>query len=299
MLLAPRFGTLSHLAGGRRIDNMSNDQTIDTLPPEERARLRKQLGEQAVRLAVSSRWDEAVTVNREFVRLFGDEPDALNRLGKALSEVGQISEARKAYGRSIELDPTNTIARRNLDRLAGMQDSVVAGQAQSQLDTRLFVEESGKATVAKLQAVDGNRTAVLDPGDLVELQVQGNAVNVVTNNGGYIGMIEPRIGLRMAKMMAAGNLYSAALVTATGDVKVMLRETFQHPSQIGRVSFPQSRATDFRAYTRKGLLRGEDPDYGDDGDDDGDDEVDDWTEASDDLASPVDVDIESDDDGFD
>lgn len=278
---------------------MSNDQTIDTLPPEERARLRKQLGEQAVRLAVSSRWDEAVTVNREFVRLFGDEPDALNRLGKALSEVGQISEARKAYGRSIELDPTNTIARRNLDRLAGMQDSVVAGQAQSQLDTRLFVEESGKATVAKLQAVDGNRTAVLDPGDLVELQVQGNAVNVVTNNGGYIGMIEPRIGLRMAKMMAAGNLYSAALVTATGDVKVMLRETFQHPSQIGRVSFPQSRATDFRAYTRKGLLRGEDPDYGDDGDDDGDDEVDDWTEASDDLASPVDVDIESDDDGFD
>ncbi|MFN0148602.1 MAG: tetratricopeptide repeat protein [Dehalococcoidia bacterium] len=287
------------MAGGRRIDNMSNDQTIDTLPPEERARLRKQLGEQAVRLAVSSRWDEAVTVNREFVRLFGDEPDALNRLGKALSEVGQISEARKAYGRSIELDPTNTIARRNLDRLAGMQDSVVAGQAQSQLDTRLFVEESGKATVAKLQAVDGNRTAVLDPGDLVELQVQGNAVNVVTNNGGYIGMIEPRIGLRMAKMMAAGNLYSAALVTATGDVKVMLRETFQHPSQIGRVSFPQSRATDFRAYTRKGLLRGEDPDYGDDGDDDGDDEVDDWTEASDDLASPVDVDIESDDDGFD
>ena len=279
---------------------MSNDATIDMLPPEERARLRKQLGEQAVRLAVSSRWDEAITVNREFVRLFGDEPDALNRLGKALSEVGKITEARKSYGRSIELDPTNTIARRNLDRLAGMQDSVVAGQAQSQLDTRLFVEESGKATVAKLQAVDGNRTAVLDPGDLVDLQAQGNAVNVVTTTGGYIGMIEPRIGLRMAKMMAAGNLYSAALVTATGDIKVMLRETFQHPSQIGRVSFPQSRATDFRAYTRKGLLRGEEPDFGDDGDDDGDDEVDDWTESSDDLSSPsVDVDIETDDDGFD
>ena len=277
---------------------MSNEPTLDAMPPDERARLRKQLADQAVKLAVSSRWDEAVTVNREALRLFGDDADVLNRMGKALAEVGQISEARKAYSRSLEMDPANTIAKRNLDRLAAQKDRVLGGQPASQLDTRLFVEEAGKAIVATLQAVAEHRTVMLDPGDLVALQVQGNAVNVISTSGEYVGMVEPRIGLRMAKMMAAGNVYSAALVTATGGLKVMLRETFQHPSQIGRVSFPQSRTNDVRGYTRKGLLRGEEMDYGDD--DDGDDDVDDWNETSEEIeATGVDVDIESDDESFD
>ena len=177
-------------------------------------------------------------VNRDHIRLFGEDADALNRLGKALSEVGQVSEARKAYSRSLELDSTNTIAKRNLDRLGSMPDSAVAGAAQSQLDTRLFVEESGKAAVATLQAVDEERRVQLDAGDVVELQVQGNAVNVVTKAGDYVGMVEPRIGLRMAKMMVAGNQYTAAMVTAGEELRVMLRETYQHPSQIGAGELP-------------------------------------------------------------
>ncbi|HMS58263.1 MAG TPA: tetratricopeptide repeat protein, partial [Tepidiformaceae bacterium] len=121
---------------------MSNEPNIDSLPPDERARLRKQMSDQAVKLAISSRWDEAVSVNREFIRVFGEEAEAYNRLGKALSEVGQVSEARKSYGRSLEIEPTNTIARRNLDRLGTMRDSAASAAAPSQLDTRLFIEES-------------------------------------------------------------------------------------------------------------------------------------------------------------
>lgn len=281
---------------------MSNEQTIEALPPEERARLRKQMSDQAVKLAVSSRWDEAVTVNRDYVRVFGEEADALNRLGKALSEVGQVTEARKAYGRSLELDPTNAIARRNLDRLASMRDSAAAAAAAagSQLDTRLFVEESGKATVAVLQAVEPEAAALLDAGDLLDLEVQGNAVNVTSKSGVYVGMLEPRIGLRLAKMMTAGNQYTAAVVTARGEVRVMVRETFQHPSQIGRVSFPQSRSTDVRAFTRRGLLRGEELDYGDDEEGEEEEPEESWSEASDDLDhAGVEVDIETEDESFD
>ncbi|MBI2764474.1 MAG: tetratricopeptide repeat protein [Chloroflexi bacterium] len=282
---------------------MSNEPNLDTMPPEERTRLRKQMSDQAVRLAVSSRWDEAVTVNRDYVRIFGEEAEGLNRLGKALSEVGQVTEARKAYGRAIEIDPTNTIARRNLDRLAAMKDSAAAAAAQSQLDTRLFVEETGRAAVATLQAVDSETSALLDAGDLVDLQVQGNAVNIINTQGGYIGMVEPRIGLRLAKMMAAGNKYTAALVTATGELRVMIRETFQHPSQIGRVSFPQARATSegVRAYTRKGLLRGaDDVDYSEDDEHDDADEDDGWHETSEDTETHVvEVDVDADEDSFD
>ena len=279
---------------------MSNEPDLQSMSPDERARLRKQMSDQAVKLAVNSRWSEAATVNREYLSTFGDEPEALNRLGKALSETGQISEARANYGRAIELDPTNNIARRNLDRLASMTDTSAAGSAPSQLDTRLFVEETGASTVAKLQAADADRAALLDAGDVVELQAQGNAVNVLTVGGEYVGMLEPKVGLRLSKMMAAGNQYAAAMVTVTvGGLRVMLRETFKHPSMIAKVSFPQARATEVRAYTRKNLLRRE----GDDvevGDDDVEDEPEDnWTETSDDDATTPEVDADTDEDGFD
>lgn len=281
---------------------MSNDSNLETMTLEERTRVRKQMADQAIRLAVNSRWGEAANVNREYLRVFGDEAEAQNRLGKALSELGQITDARAAYGKAIEIDPTNAIARRNLDRLAGVKDTSAAAAAPSQLDTRLFVEETGTATVATLQATGSERTGLLDAGDLVELEVQGNAVNVRTVTGDYVGMLEPRIGLRLSRMMAAGNQYTAAMVTTAGDMKVMLRETFQHPSMIGKVSFPQGRTSDIRPYTRKGLLRnqmGDDIDYTDD--DDVEDEPEDgWTETGDDLdSSTPEVDVETEDEGFD
>lgn len=277
--------------------HVTNEMNIEELSAEERSRMRKQLSEQAVKLAVNSRWDEAVAVNREMIRVFGEEAEALNRLGKALSEVGQITEARKAYGRAIEIDPSNTIARRNLDRLATMSDTAVA--SASRLDTRLFVEETGKATVAVLEAVDSAQAALLDAGDVVELEVQGNAVNVKTTDGKYIGMVAPRIGLRLAKMMTAGNEYAAAMVTTSGDLRVMIRETYQHPSQIGRVSFPQARATDFRAYTRRGLLRGQDDSEFDDEDYDDDEPEERWSDSDDVDTGGLGVDIDTDDESFD
>ncbi|MEO8538867.1 MAG: hypothetical protein ABI577_03940 [bacterium] len=282
---------------------MSNEPSLETMSLEERSRLKKQMSDQAVKLAVSSRWMEAANVNRDYLKTFGDEAEAFNRLGKALSELGQIGEARANYAKSIDLEPTNVIARRNLDRLAGMTDSGAAGAAPSQLDTRLFVEETGTATVAKLQATDPAINALLDAGDLVELKVQGNAVNVHTVKGEYVGMLEPKIGLRLSRMMTAGNQYTAAMVTTEKDMKVMLRETFKHPSMIDKVSFPTGRSTEVRAYTRKGLLRrDDDEDYAEFGDDEVvEDESDDgWSETESDLDSGTpDIDVERDDEGFD
>lgn len=281
---------------------MTNETDLETMSLEERQRVRKQMSDQAVKLAVNSRWAEAANINRDFIKLFGDEAEVYNRLGKALTELGQITEARKSYGRAIELDGTNTIARRNLDRLAGMTDTAAASLLPSQLDTRLFVEETGTAAVAKLQAVNAEQAAALDAGDVVDLHVAGNAVNVHSKGGEYVGMVEPRVGLRLSKMMASGNQYTAAMVTtANGEMKVMVRETFQHPSNIGKVSFPQARGTEtVRAYTRKGLLRNkdlEDVEYGDDEVEDEPEET--WGETAELDSHTPDVDLEADDESFD
>lgn len=281
---------------------MSYEQTFESMSLDERARLRKQMADQAVKLAISGRWEDAAALNRDYLRLFGDDADAYNRLGKATSEVGRIAESRAAYSKAVEVDPTNTIARRNLDRLATMEDGAGGVSAPSQVDTRLFVEETGKSTTTKLQAVDHELLPHLDPGDVVELQVQGKAVNVLKSTGEYIGMVEPRTGLRLAKLIGGGNQYAAALVSTADELKVTISETFQHPSQIGKVSFPHSRATAaVRGYTRKGLLRGTDLDidYSEDDEVEEEESDDGWTETSDEMESPVAVSIDSDEESFD
>lgn len=264
---------------------------------EDRARMRKQMADHAVRLAVNSRWEEAVNLNREYVRLFPDESDAFNRLGKALGELGKINDALAAYRSALELDDTNTIARRNLDRLATMKKARIAA-APSQVDTRLVVEP-GKAAVANLQAIDPMVAVLLDAGDAVDLQVKGNAVNIHALSGEYLGMVEPRIGIRLAKLMEGGNEYSAAIASTSGDEpRVIIRETSQHPSLIDRVSFPQSVSGEVRPYTRKSVLKhqlADDLDYSEDDEPKEEEEERSWTETSEetDTATEQATDVEA------
>jgi tetratricopeptide (TPR) repeat protein len=266
---------------------------------EEILRVRRQMTDQAVKLAIRGSWEDAANLNRDMLALLGEQPDSYNRLGKAMSELGKLDEARAAYARSLELDPSNTIARRNLDKLATLS---ALGGSPSQIDTRMFVEDTGKSTTALLQAVDPGVLSRLDAGDVVEMVVSGNAVNVQTLDGVYIGLVEPRLGLRLARLISAGNQYSAALITADGDVRIMIRETYQHPSQAGKVSFPRAASSGVRGYTRRGLLREDDDlDLSEDDDDFGDEEeTDGWSEDDDGDDSPAArVNIEPEDESFD
>ncbi|MEX2080376.1 MAG: tetratricopeptide repeat protein [Dehalococcoidia bacterium] len=291
---------------------MTSEESTATarVTAEERTRLRKQMGDHAVKLAVASNWDEAVRVNKDYVRQFGDDSEGFNRLGKALSELGQVKEARKAYGRALEIDPTNVIAKRNVDRLATMRDAPSAEATRSQVDPKLFVEETGKTTTTRLVALDTAAVATLDAGDLLAVALAGNAVNVTTNAGQYVGMVEPKIGLRLSKLMAGGNQYAAALVsTARGVVRVIVRETHQDPSQIGRVSFPQTigAETRVRPDIRRSVMRHqltEDVDYSEDDEvldeeEEEPQEEDRWSELSDDGDLGVDVNAHDDESNFD
>jgi tetratricopeptide (TPR) repeat protein len=283
-------------------DGARGANAATTVSPEERSRIKKQLSDQAVRLAIGGRWEEAADINRNLLTLLGEEPETYNRLGKSLMEMGKATDARAAYARSLELDPTNTIAKRNLDKLATMSDE--AGIAPSVIDTRIFLEESGKSVTAVLQAVEPDGMTELDAGDVVDLKVEGNAVNAHRRTGEYIGMVEPRVGLRLAKLIQSGNRYSAAVITSTGDARVMIRETYQDPSMAGRVSFPRTSKVDVRAYTRRGLLQADldDLDFGDDEDEREefeDEQEDRWTDTGDDGITGVGINVEPEDETYD
>ena len=216
---------------------------------------RQSANEQAVKLAVAGRWREAAAVNRELIARFGDDAEVYNRLGKTFTELGRIREARLMYEKALSVDPTNAISRRNLKRLEQTKEEEPTSAPATQISRGLFIEDVGKAAVARLEAGRPDALGALDAGDPVELEVRGNAINAVTPAGVYLGMVEPRVGLRLARLIGGGNRYSAALVSTAEPPRIIVREEYQDPSQTGKVSFPRSSISDVRAYTRRDFRR--------------------------------------------
>ncbi len=216
---------------------------------------RRQMIEQAIQLAIQSRWEEAEQLNRQLLAAFPEDVDANNRLGKALTELGRYAEARAAYTRTIELDPANAIARKNLARLATLGDAGAAPATGEKVDPRLFVEETGKSGVTVLQRPAMAALARMTAGDRVYLHQQNKSLVVENSRGEYLGAVESRVALRLIKLMEGGNEYSAAIASLNDhQVRVMIKETYQHPSQAGKLSFPPMAADGFRAYTKESLI---------------------------------------------
>lgn len=252
---------------------------------EEKARLKKQWTDLAVKQAQEGRWEEAVATNKNILSLFPYEPDAFNRLGKAHSELGQYGEARQAYTQTLKYSPKNTIAKKNLDRLALLQEAPIQGHTGvDRIDPRLFIEETGKTGMTEL--INLAPTAVLarvGVGDRVQLHVSGHTLLVQNAAGEYIGQIEPRLANRLINFMENENRYAAAILAMeNGQVRLIIREEYQHPSMFGKVSFPSQGGGDtIRAYIKDTMLR---YDREDDDELGNDDEYYDGGDESDDMA---------------
>jgi hypothetical protein len=226
---------------------------------DDRARIRRQRAERAIKLAMESRWDEAVQENRAILALFPKDVDAHNRLGKALTELGRYAEGRDAYRRALELDPNNAIARKNLQRLEALGEAAAPpGDSRQKVDPDLFIEETGKTGVTTLQRPAREVLQRMTAGDRIELRRQGNALVVETPTAQYLGMIEPRLALRLTRLMDTGNEYAAAIasVSPSGEQgRIIIKETFQSPHNVGRLSFPATGPEGVRPYTKESLLR--------------------------------------------
>jgi tetratricopeptide (TPR) repeat protein len=230
-----------------------------TQSAEEKARLKKQWTDLAIQQALASQWEEAVITNRNILNLFPSEPDAYNRLGKAYSELGQYAEARQAYTQTLKYSPDNTIARKNLERLAQLQEEPVQIHTGAErIDPRLFIEETGKTgTTDLINLALASVLAKVGVGDKVQLHVMGHTIFVRNSAGEDIGQIEPRLANRLINFMEGGNRYAAAILAMeNGQVRLIIREEYQHPSMFGKVSFPSQGGGDtIRAYIKDTMVR--------------------------------------------
>jgi tetratricopeptide (TPR) repeat protein len=211
---------------------------------------------EAVALAMQARWEEAAAANRAILELFPDDVETCNRLGKALMEMGDYAAAREAYERALELNPYNKIAKKNLKRISQLGELAPKGD-HHKVVADVFVVETSKARVVELVNL-APRGAVLrmTPGEEVSLQAEGQRLTAKDKHNEHLGEVDPKYGMRLAKLMDGGNQYIAVISSLGEDeVKLLIRETYQDPSQAGRLSFPPRKKERFRPYVRESLLR--------------------------------------------
>ncbi|MGQ9612505.1 MAG: tetratricopeptide repeat protein [Chloroflexus sp.] len=211
---------------------------------DEKMRIRRRLQEKAIELAALNRWQEAADLNQQLLRV-GEDVETYNRLGKALFELGKYADSHHAYQNALRLNSANPIARKNVVRLEallarGITEAPITRSTRQQVDMRMFITETGRTALTSLVDVQrGPAVDALITGEKVELRVEGKMVYVVDLDGNLIGRIEPKLSHRLVELINGGNRYLAAVVQSDSrNVRILIREVYQDPSQRGRVSFP-------------------------------------------------------------
>jgi Tetratricopeptide repeat len=226
----------------------------------ERVKPRSMFAEEAVALALESKWEEALAVNEQLINKHGPDEDAYNRMGKALTELGRLPEAIDCYRKTMELNQTNMIAQKNLHKLAVMSETKerLGSAAAAAIDVDLFTEEPGKSALTVLTSPKNMVSVAVAPGDVVNLEPDDNKLNARTVKGVLLGQVDTKIARRLLMLIKSGNRYSAAVARVGEEqIEVMIREEFQSSENVRRSSFPISAASkqsDFRPYAKESLL---------------------------------------------
>src|SRR5207302_8668184 len=120
----------------------------------------------------------------------------------------------QAYSQTLKYSPSNAIAKKNLDRLALLQETTAQTHTSvERIDPRLFIEETGKTGMTELiNLAPASVLAKVGVGDKVQLYVSGHTIFARIATGEDIGQIEPRLSNRLINFMEGGNRYAAAIL---------------------------------------------------------------------------------------
>ena len=225
----------------------------------EHLKPRSQYADDAVQLAIAGKWEDAVKLNKFMIDSFGADEESQNRLGKALSELGKLKEAKASYEAAMKLNPMNSIAKKNAARINALlhqKEGLKVGGTK--VDLNLFVEEMGKTVITSVDGPPGGDIcSKIAAGDVAELRIEDDGIFAETSRGVRIGSLEAKLARRLTKFMRGGNRYQAGVTACDGNTaKLIIRETYQDPRFAGKPSFPmrRKREVEFRPYTKESLL---------------------------------------------
>lgn len=193
----------------------------------------------AIKQALLGNFKNACKTNLEILKNDPQNLDALNRLGQAYFQLGEINKAKTAYQKSLTIDRFNVIAKRNLEKLKNIPFS------KSKLcsffcDAKNFLEEPGKTKLVRLVSLGENKVLVkLSVGEPLCFVTKGKAICLYNENKEYIGRLPDDISRRLIWLTKRGNRYKAFTKSLEQKyVAVFLKEVKKAKTNNNFTSFP-------------------------------------------------------------
>lgn len=198
----------------------------------------------AINSALSNDWKKAIEINLVILAQNPQDTETLNRLSHAYQEIGMIGKAKSTYKKVLQLDPYNSIATNNLEKLSSLtKRDLTRSQREATnlnlMSSDLFLEEPGKTKVVDLgDLAMGNILATLHIGDEVVLEAHGQEVVVVLGTK-RLGKLPPEIGVKTADAIRKGSKFSVVIKSVVIKksrqetlVSIFIREVFHSPKLI-------------------------------------------------------------------
>lgn len=189
----------------------------------------------AIAAAKTGDWADAAAINQEIININTSDLSALNRLGMAHMQLHENKAAEETFFRVLELDSTNLIAKKQLERLKSNEPFV-----PPTFTSDAFIEEPGKAKLCLLHRLAGKEVLTkLSIGQRCQLKPKSRYISVETQENHYIGSLPDDISFRLSKLIAGGNTYDVLIhnVDKT-ECAVFIKELSRSKHNQNMTSFP-------------------------------------------------------------
>ena len=107
------------------------------------------LTKKAIEASLKQKWDEAISLNSEILKIYPDNIDAKIRLGRSYLQTKDFSKAKKMFKAVLEKDPINSIALKNME--LAKNEKVECNGNGGKLSTKALLKEPGTTCEANFQ----------------------------------------------------------------------------------------------------------------------------------------------------
>ncbi len=212
-----------------------------------------ELETKAIEAALSSNWIEAEEINKKIIKEDPSNIPCLNRLGRALIELGKITQAKKIYQSVLNLDPYNPIAQKNLKKLQTIKnkkfepeklqsgEKVISSNGPF-FSASFFLEEAGVTKVVSLiKVAEPQRLSRLYAGGEVNLITKNRGITITDSENNYLGVLADDTAHLLLKLIRGGNRYCALIKSVkTNGLSILIRETYRSKRFKNQPSFLDS-----------------------------------------------------------
>jgi hypothetical protein len=202
---------------------------------------------QAIDAAIDRRFDDAIALNAQILKVEPANLGALLRQGFAKLQNGDLAGAKKAYKHVLQQQSENSIARENLERIEileqkkGSSSQLLTKKREDKFNPNLFLEIPGKTKSSVLVNLGQKEVlAHLTIGDQLELKVRRRKLEVRTE-GEYIGSLPDDLSKRLYVLIKGGSEYSCFIKEISmSRVVVFIREEKKSRRLARFTSFPRN-----------------------------------------------------------